>query len=77
MRERIRSRGRGYEQSIGADYLIRLQERYLDHLQKKPGSRVLVVDLEQHDLLRDARAFDQLMALIEQEVPEGHRVATL
>lgn len=77
VRERIRSRGRSYEQSIGADYLMRLQERYLDHLQKRPGSRVLVVDLEQHDLLQDVRAFDQLMALIEEEVPEGHRVATL
>lgn len=77
VRERIRSRGRSYEQSIGVDYLMSLQDRYLDHLQKRPGSRVLVVDLEEHDLLQDTRAFDQLIRLIEEEVPEGHRVATL
>ncbi len=77
VRERIRSRGRSYEQRIGAEYLMRLQARYLDHLQKRPGSRVLVVDLEQHDLLHDPGAFDRLLALIEEEVPEGHRIATL
>ncbi len=77
VRERIRSRGRSYEQQIGADYLMRLQERYLDHLQKRPGSRVLVVDLEQHDLMQDPAVYDQLLALIDEEVPEGHRIATL
>lgn len=77
VRERIRRRGRSYEQSIGAEYLMQLQERYLDHFQKRPGSRVLVVDLEQHDLMRDPRAYDQLMALIDEPVPEGHRIATL
>ena len=77
VRERIRSRGRSYEQQIGADYLMRLQERYLDHLQKRPGSRVLVVDLEHHDLMRDPAVYDQLVALIDEEVPEGHRIATL
>ena len=77
VRERIRSRGRSYEQQIGADYLMRLQERYLDHLQKRPGSRVLVVDLEHHDLMRDPAVYDQLVTLIDEEVPEGHRIATL
>ncbi|HRH37518.1 MAG TPA: deoxynucleoside kinase [Flavobacteriales bacterium] len=77
VRERIRSRGRSYEQSIGVDYLMRLQERYLDHLQKRPGSRVLVVDLEENDLMRDQAAYDRLIGLIDEAVPAGHRVATL
>lgn len=77
VRDRIRSRGRSYEQSIGAEYLMSLQERYLDHLQKRPGSRVLVVDLEQHDLLHDPGAFDGLVTLMDQEAPIGCRFATL
>ncbi|MBK9176062.1 MAG: deoxynucleoside kinase [Flavobacteriales bacterium] len=77
VRERIRQRGRGYEQQIGADYLLRLQERYLDHLQKSTGSRVLVVDLGGNDLIRDRGAFDRLMGLIDEESPAGHRIANL
>ena len=32
VRERIRARGRTYEQRISEEYLGQLQERYLDHL---------------------------------------------
>lgn len=77
VRERIRQRGRSYEQQIGADYLLRLQERYMDHLQKGTNTRVLVVDIGEMDLLHDQEAFDQLLGLIDADVPTGHRVATL
>lgn len=77
VRERIRQRGRGYEQQIGADYLLRLQERYLDHLQKSTGSRVLVVDMGETDLIRDQTAFDRLLGLLDEESPVGHRIASL
>ena len=77
VRDRIRSRGRSYEQQIGADYLLRLQERYMDHLQKTANTRVLVVDLQQIDLIRDTAAFDRLLALLGEETPPGYRVATL
>lgn len=77
VRERIRQRGRGYEQAIGADYLMRLQERYMDHLMKTATTRALIVDLGQSDLLRDGAAFDRLLGLIEEEAPHGYRIATL
>ncbi len=71
VRERIRMRGRGYEQTIQADYLVRLQERYLDHLQKLPGTRVVVVDLGGADLRNDPGAYQQFLSLLGQEHPEG------
>jgi deoxyguanosine kinase len=77
LRERIRQRGRGYEQQIGAEYLIRLQERYMDHLMKTTATRALIVDLGTTDLLQDSSAFDRLLALIDEEAPPGHRIATL
>lgn len=77
VRERIRQRGRGYEQSIGADYLMRLQERYMDHLMKTTSTRALIIDLNDADLLRDPAAFDRLLHLIDEEAPPGHRIATL
>ncbi|MBK8226104.1 MAG: deoxynucleoside kinase [Flavobacteriales bacterium] len=77
VRERIRQRGRGYEQAIGADYLMRLQERYMDHLMKTTATRALIVDLGHADLLRDEAAFVRLLSLMDEEAPLGHRVVSL
>lgn len=77
VQERIRERGRSYEQSIPVQYLAKLQERYLDHLQKLPDDRVLVVDLQAHDLLNDRLVYEKLVGLLEQETPKGYRVVTL
>jgi deoxyadenosine/deoxycytidine kinase len=77
VRERIRQRGRSYEQRIGADYLMGLQARYMDHLMKGTGTRSLIVDLGEADLMRDPAAFDRLLALVDEEAPPGHRIATL
>ncbi len=77
VKERIRSRGRSYEQSIPIEYLSQLQERYLDHLQKLNEDRVLVVDLEGHDLMNDAPVYERLLQAIATEVPAGYRVITL
>lgn len=65
VRDRIRQRGRSYEQDIRPDYLERLRELYMDHLQKTDGSQVLVVDLGGRDLLRDAEAFETLCGRLE------------
>ncbi|MEZ4790577.1 MAG: deoxynucleoside kinase [Flavobacteriales bacterium] len=77
VQERIRARGRTYEQSIPIAYLSRLQERYLDHLQKLPDERVLVVDLQDRDLLKDASAFEKLLSVLSGEVAKGYQVITL
>ena len=74
---RIRSRGRSYEQSIHNEYLVQLQERYLDHLQKLKDTRVLVVDLQGHDLLNDTVVYKKLLYEVDREVPLGYRVVTL
>ncbi|HRH68741.1 MAG TPA: deoxynucleoside kinase [Flavobacteriales bacterium] len=77
VKERIRSRGRSYEQSIPIEYLEQLQERYLDHLQKLPDDRVLVVDLQEHDLMNAPSVYEKLLASISQERPKGYQVITL
>jgi deoxyguanosine kinase len=77
VRGRIRSRGRSYEQQIGADYLTDLHARYMDHLQKATGTRSLVVDLGGHDLLHDREAYMALRTLLEGPQPEGSRIIHL
>lgn len=64
LQQRIKHRGRGYEQSIGPEYLRKVHERYLDHLQKLPQTKVLIADLGDHDLLHDAGAFEQLWSAV-------------
>jgi deoxyguanosine kinase len=76
LRERIRGRGRSYEQSIGVDYLLQLQDRYLDHLRKQPGTRVLVVDVGDRDLLQDPGAYAELKRLMT-EADSMHEIVTL
>lgn len=77
VRERIRSRGRSYEQQISEEYLGQLQERYLDHLRKLDAGRVLVVDLNGKDLLKDAGAYQRFMDLVSAEREPGYHVEHL
>lgn len=77
IRDRIRSRGRSYEQAIPVEYLERLQEGYLDHLHKSPGQRALVVDLGHHDLLHDQEAYQRLLDLVSQEHATGPTIVRL
>jgi len=75
--ERIAQRGRSYEASIQASYLVQLQERYLDHLRKLSGSRVLLVHLGQRDLLHDGQAYAELLDHIDEPSEAGHRTVFL
>ncbi|HEX2617880.1 MAG TPA: deoxynucleoside kinase [Flavobacteriales bacterium] len=77
VQERIRSRGRTYEQRIPLDYLEKLQERYLDHLQKLTGQRVVVVDIDEVDLLLDGNAFSRFTAQLSHSWEVGFHVVKL
>jgi deoxyadenosine/deoxycytidine kinase len=75
--QRIAQRGRSYESAIQTTYLEQLQERYLDHLQKASGTRVLVVDIGHHDLLLESAAYDELLRLIDEPMALGYRSVVL
>ncbi|MFZ1687384.1 MAG: deoxynucleoside kinase [Flavobacteriales bacterium] len=77
VQERIQQRGRSYEQSIPLDYLARLQERYLDHLQKLNGPRVLIIDLSKTDLMHDVEAFDHVLEAMDNSAMQRHAVLAL
>lgn len=77
VRERIRTRGRSYEQQISSDYLEQLQGRYLDHLRKLEAGRVLIVDLNGKDLLNDKEAYSEFLEQISMAREPGHYVVQL
>lgn len=74
--ERIRTRGRSYEQRIRTEYLERLQETYLDQLRKNSAQRTLVIDLGHTDLLHDTDAFERVRRLLEAEHAPGLNVVS-
>lgn len=66
LRENIRKRGRPYEQGIGADYLAKIQEQYLDFLRKHGDQlRVLLVNMEQGDFVARSEDFQRIVEAIE------------
>ncbi len=77
VRQRIAGRGRAYEQGIKQEYLQLLQDRYLDHLRKLDGQRVLIVDIGPHDLRIDGAAYTRLVELIAAARHEGFRHVAL
>ena len=77
VRERIAGRGRSYEQSIPASYLQRLQDGYLDHLQKAGVRTTLVLDLEKADLLRDEAAFEEVAGILAGPHQPGFRIVRI
>jgi deoxyguanosine kinase len=77
LRERIAMRGRGYEQGIQEEYLVRIHERYMDHLHKTTGQDILVVDIGEADLLHDQGAYDALVQEIIINERAGLRVISV
>jgi deoxyguanosine kinase len=77
VRERIRTRGRGYEQGIPTEYLERLQETYLDQLRKSSTQPTVLVELGAADLLHEPTAFRTLQQLLEKPYAPGLHVAQL
>lgn len=77
VRQRIRSRGRSYEQQIQQGYLEQLQDRYLDHLRKLDGVRVIILDLNGKDLLMDHAAYAHVLGLATGPREPGYYVESL
>lgn len=77
VRQRIRSRGRSYEQQIQQGYLEQLQDRYLDHLRKLDGVRVIILDLNGRDLLMDHAAYAHVLGLATGPREPGYYVESL
>lgn len=77
VRQRIRSRGRSYEQQIQQGYLEQLQDRYLDHLRKLDGVRVIILDLNGKDLLVDHTAYAHVLGLATGPREPGYYVESL
>lgn len=68
----IKKRGRQYEQGIKSEYLIDLQNQYLDFLRKQSAQlRVLLIDTARIDFVKSHNDFERILSLIETPVGKG------
>jgi deoxyadenosine/deoxycytidine kinase len=68
--ERIRTRGRAYEQSIPLDYLTRLNEHYERFVAGYKRGRLLVIDAEHLDFLEEPDHLDTIAEQITDALPQ-------
>lgn len=75
LQSNIRQRGRAYEQKIEDDYLIKIQEGYLDYIKQQQDLRVLLIDTNQLDFVAREEDYTKLTSIIMKEYPLGiHRI---
>lgn len=51
--ENIRKRGRPYEQEISTEYLDRISQRYLEHLENVKNQNIVIIDSDELDFVND------------------------
>jgi deoxyadenosine/deoxycytidine kinase len=75
LQENIRLRGRSYEQSIANDYLEGIQHGYFEFIKQQENMRILILDTNEIDFVKNHSDYQKIMYHIEQEYPIGiHRI---
>ncbi len=74
LQHNIRNRGRLYEQEITDTYLKNIQDSYLEHIKKMAKLRVLIIDSNNIDFVKNAGDYESILSLIDTNYPPGiHR----
>ncbi len=69
--ENIHKRGREYELNIKSEYLTRIQESYLDYIRKQSNLRVVIVDTNDMDFVKNESDYKTLVNIISKEYELG------
>ena len=59
--DNIKKRGRSYEQDISEDYLVEINQGYLNMIKNKRGSNVKVIDISELDFVKNRKDYIQLL----------------
>ncbi len=72
--EHIKLRGRPYEQSIEAEYLLQIQQAYFDYFRANSEIPTLIIDVEAADFIQEKGHYGQIQHLLQQSYAPGvHR----
>ena len=76
LQKNIKKRARTYEQEISDEYLLNIQEKYLDFFKKQNDFPVLIVDISNADFVQNKSEYQKIMDALKKEYPEGiHRIS--
>jgi len=71
----IKERGRDYEQNIENEYLEKIQSGYFDFIRQQQDMRILIIDTNEVDFVKNPADYHRIIQLIDQEYEVGvHRV---
>jgi deoxyadenosine/deoxycytidine kinase len=75
LQSNIKLRGREYEQNIQDAYLEKIQKGYLEFIRQQQKMRILIMDINNIDFVKNPEDYDRIIELIDQDYDYGiHRV---
>lgn len=75
LKSNIQKRGRSYEQNIELSYLEKIQSGYFDFIRQQKDMRILIIDTNHIDFVKNPEDFQKIQNVIFQEYEPGvHRI---
>ena len=76
LQKNIKKRARTYEQDISDEYLLNIQEKYLDFFRKQNDFPVLILDISNADFVQNKSEYQKITNALKKEYLEGiHRLS--
>ena len=76
LQRNIKKRARTYEQDISDEYLLNIQEKYLDFFRKQNDFPVLILDISNADFVQNKSEYQKITDAFKREYSEGiHRIS--
>ncbi|MDT0675619.1 2-amino-4-hydroxy-6-hydroxymethyldihydropteridine diphosphokinase [Autumnicola musiva] len=66
--ENIKKRGREYEQNIQAEYLMEINQSYLNFIKSQTGMKVQIIDISDKDFVNNRKDYLQLLDEVDKAV---------
>ena len=70
LQKNIKKRARTYEQDISDEYLLNIQEKYLDFFRKQNDFPVLILDVSNADFVQNKSEYQKITDALKKEYPE-------
>jgi deoxyadenosine/deoxycytidine kinase len=71
LQKNIKKRDRSYEREITKDYLLKIQEKYLDFFKKQKDFPVLIIEVTDSDFVQNDEKYQKILAAIKQPYSFG------
>lgn len=73
--ENIRKRGRDYEQTIKREYLLQIQESYLEFIRQQTALSVVIINTNDIDFVHNADDYQKMVSILSGDYATGiHRI---